>query len=116
MIAAEYISHYSLPCSVLEMSFFERLLSTYYMWETLQFRNHILVGRAEKIWGKHFPGESKTTILELEKNASLALSFGHPHLTDGWKPTMPNYVQIGKYSIERLNCHQGCDCFRTLQE
>ncbi len=59
------------------------------------FRNYVMIRKAEAILDKHFPGEDRIPLLDLEKHASLALSFSHPHLTDGWKPTMPNYVQIG---------------------
>ncbi len=60
-------------------------------------RNYHIMGKIEAILDKHFPGEDRLPILELEKRASLAISFGHPHLTDGWKPTMPNYIQIGEF-------------------
>ena len=38
-------------------------------------------------------------MLELEKNASLALSFGHPLIGDGLRPVAPNFVFIGM-----MNC------------
>ena len=60
-------------------------------------RNYYMVNyRAEAIIDKHFGAdEPRSSLLDLERNASLTLQFGHPHLTDGWRPTMPNYVQVG---------------------
>ncbi len=78
------------------MTFFERMLSVYITWDfQFQFRREIF-DQAEKILDKHFPGEKRLSLDDLERNASLALSFGHPHLTDGFKATMPNFIQIGK--------------------
>ncbi len=82
------------------MDFFERLMSTYHTWQFhFGFRNEMFA-RAETVLDKHFPGEKRRSLDTLEKNASLALSFGHPHLTDGFKPSMPNYIQIGVISSQ----------------
>ncbi len=48
---------------------------------------------------KHFPGEIRVPLLELEKNISLALNWGHPMLMDGMRPVSPNFQFVGM-----LNC------------
>jgi hypothetical protein len=48
---------------------------------------------------KYFPDEEIPDLVELEKNASLSLSFSHPLIMDGWRPYVPNHVNLGM-----LNC------------
>ena len=55
---------------------------------------------SDAILDKHFPNDPpRPSLLDLERNLSLALSFGHPFLLDGFEPVVPNYVDVGM-----LNC------------
>ncbi len=58
-----------------------------------------MVSKIDEILDRHFPGERRPPLLELEKNASLALSFGHPFILDGNRPVSPNYIHLGM-----MNC------------
>ncbi len=88
----------------LEMTFMERWMNSLATVAFHWYRNSYLIGRVEGILDKHFPGEDRIPVLEMEKQASLAISFGHPHLTDGWRPTMPNFIQLGNsFSIKALS-------------
>ncbi len=58
-------------------------------------RNYYILPQAEAVLDKHFPGEKRSALTDIEKNASLVLQFGHHLLADGWRPTMPNFVQVG---------------------
>ena len=80
-----------------EMNFFERCLNTFatFMFEHV-FRNYFILNSVDELLDKHFPGEARPSILELEKNVSLAMSFGHPLILDGWSAMVPNYVQLGE--------------------
>ena len=84
-------------------SFSQRLMNTVasFMAEHI-FRNIIMLGQANELLDKHFPGEIRPSLLALERNASVAFSFGHPLLLDGWSPMVPNYVQLGM-----MNCRPG---------
>ena len=79
------------------MSFLQRVLNTFasFMFEHV-FRNIVMLKQSNQILDKHFPGEIRPNLLDLEKNASVAFSFGHPLILDGWSPMVPNYVQLGK--------------------
>jgi len=87
------IKHYKL-------TFLQRALNTAFLffWHKL-FRNWYVVGRFESLLRKHFPEEVRPTILELEKNAALGFSFGHPLIMDGLRPISPNFISIGM-----MNC------------
>ena len=50
---------------------------------------------------KHFPNDEIPDLIELEKNASLSMSFSHPLLMDGWRPYAPNHVNLGM-----MNCRE----------
>ena len=79
------------------MNFLERVKNTVasFLFEHL-FRNIVMVRNANLLLDKHFPGETRPDLLELEKNVSVAFSFGHPLILDGWAPMVPNYVQLGR--------------------
>ena len=63
-------------------------------------RDYYVLGKIKKdLMEKYFPNEEHPDLLELERNASFALGFGHPLLMDGWRPYMPNYIPIGM-----MNC------------
>ena len=79
-----------------EMTFMERVKNTFasYFFE-YALRNFLMVRNANLLLDKHFPGESRPDLLQLEKNVSVAFTFGHPLILDGWAPMVPNYVQLG---------------------
>lgn len=52
------------------------------------------------ILDKHIPGNpERPSLLELERNTSLALHFGHPFIMDGMRPVVPNFEFVGM-----MNC------------
>lgn len=67
----------------------------------ISFRNWYMLGSIERILDKHFPGETRPSLLELERNASLGLHFGHFAMMDGIRPLAPNFVYIGM-----MNCKE----------
>ena len=81
------------------MTFFERVMNTFasFMFEHVA-RNTVMIRNTNLLLDKHFPGEPRPDLLQLEKNVSVAFSFGHPLILDGLAPTVPNYVQLGKFS------------------
>jgi len=86
-----------------EMNFVQRALNTFatFMFEHV-FMNIIIHNGVEALLDKHFPGEIRPSIMEMQRNVSLAMSFGHPLILDGWSPMLPNYVQLGM-----MNCRPG---------
>ncbi len=52
-------------------------------------RDFYLIPKGEELLDKHFPGESRIPLLEMETNVSLGLHYGHPLLLDGMRP-VPN--------------------------
>ena len=61
---------------------------------------------------KHRP-----SLLDLERNASVAFTFGHPLLLDGWRPTSYNFVHLGKSEFWLTVCwiiSNGNQSFRNL--
>jgi hypothetical protein len=63
------------------------------------FRDYYILSRVNALLDKHFPGEPRPDLLELERSASLALHFGHPAIMDGLRPVAPNFVYVGM-----MNC------------
>lgn len=55
--------------------------------------------KVDKLLDKHFPGEERPSLIELEKNMSLAFSFAHPFIFDGNRPMVPNFITVGM-----MNC------------
>ncbi len=92
-----------LPYNFGEMSLVQRTINTFasFAFEHI-FRNLFILSQVNGLLDKHFPGEIRPSLLDLEKNASLAMSFGHPLLLDGWSPMVPNYVLLGM-----MNCRPG---------
>ncbi len=64
-------------------------------------RQYLVINELEAILDRRFPDEVRPSLLELEKNASLALHFGHPLILDGMRPVLPNYVYVGM-----MNCRE----------
>ncbi len=64
------------------------------------FRNFLYFPTLEHIIDKHFPGDQRIPLEELEKNTSLAFLSGHPLMMDNLRPTAPNVKYVGL-----LNCH-----------
>jgi glucuronosyltransferase len=62
-------------------------------------RNSLILYKVNQMLDKNFPGEERPSLLALEKEASLAIAFGHPFILDGWSANVPNYVQVGM-----MNC------------
>ena len=83
-----------------EMNFFQRL-SSFVLTGLMEYgmRNYYILGKVDELLDKHFPGEDRPNLLDLERNASAAFAFTHPFIADGWRPTNPNYVDLGM-----MNC------------
>lgn len=83
-----------------EMNFRERLLS-FLLNGLMEYglRNYYVLGKVNQMLDKHFPGETRPHLLDLERNASAVFAFTHPFIADGWRPTNPNYVDLGM-----MNC------------
>ena len=82
-----------------DMSFLQRLKNSVAMTIMHTVRDYYLLNRVEAILDKHFPGEVRPALRDMEKNATAALAFTHPLFLDGWRPTSPNYVHLGM-----MNC------------
>ena len=80
------------------MNLVQRCLNTYFsfVFEHI-FRNMYILGQVNGLLDRHFPGQVRPDLLALERNVSVAFSFGHPLILDGWSPMAPNYGQLGKY-------------------
>jgi hypothetical protein len=75
------------------------------------YRNYFVINFVDDFLAKHFPGESYPPLLELEKNASLALHFGHPLIMDGLRPIAPNFVYLGM-----MNCREATTLPKDLKK
>ena len=78
------------------MSFKERFLS--FIANGLMehvFRNYYILGKVNQLLDKHFPGEERPCLLDLERNVSAVLAWTHPFIANGFRPTNPNYVDLG---------------------
>lgn len=84
------------------MTFLERVQNTLVSWifEHVLI-NTIMMSRVNALLDKHFPGEERPSILDLEKNTSVAFTFGHPLILDGMSPATPNFVQLGMMNCRR---------------
>ena len=93
-----------MPIALLEastdMTFLERL-KNFFVTNVFHYlvRDYFILGKVNDLLDKHFPGEERPSILDMERNASVAFAFGHPLILDGWRPTAPNYVDLGM-----MNC------------
>ena len=88
-----------LPYLPNQMNIFERTLNFILTHLGAQLRKIFIVRELEAILDEHFPNEQRPPLLELEKNASLALQFGHPLILDGLRAIAPNYIYVGM-----MNC------------
>ena len=97
-----YVNFPMLP-TVGEMNLFERMINTIasLIFENV-FRNIFMLSSVNAFLDEQFPGEERPSILDIERNTSLVLQFGHPLILDGWAPMVPNYVQLGM-----MNCRPG---------
>jgi hypothetical protein len=74
-----------LPTAILpftsEMNFIERAINTFgnFVFHRI-LRNMYILNNDYKILNKYFPNDVIPDLIELEKNASLSLSFSHPLL------------------------------------
>lgn len=64
-------------------------------------RDGIIHSKTNAILDKHFPGVERPSLLDIERNASLGVTFGHPLLMDGMRPTSPNFIYVGM-----MNCRE----------
>ena len=85
-----------------DMSFIQRFRNTVMTTFIHTMRDYFMVSKVESLLDKHFPGEVRPSLLDIEKNATAAFSFSHPLFSDGWRPTNPNYVHLGM-----MNCRYG---------
>ena len=85
-----------------EMNFLQRAANTLgnFIFHRI-IRNIYIFGNDYKVLKKHFPNEEIPDLSELEKKASLSMSFGHPLIMDGWRPVAPNHVFLGM-----MNCKE----------
>lgn len=83
-----------------EMTFIQRAINTFgnFLFHRV-LRNIYILGKDYALLKKHFPNEEIPDLIELEKNASLSFSFSHPFIMDGWRPYMPNHINLGM-----MNC------------
>jgi hypothetical protein len=67
-----------------EMNFFQRAINTLgnFVFHRIM-RNVYMLGKDYTILKKYFPNEEIPDLIELEKKASLSMSFGHPLIMDG---------------------------------
>lgn len=54
-----------------------------------------MLPKVDALLDKHFPGERRPGLLEMEANTSLAFAFGHPLIKDGMRPISPNFQYLG---------------------
>ena len=71
-----------------------RLLNVLATQTFLILREWIILGQVKAGLDRHFPGDERPSILEMQRNVSAVLTFGHPLLMDGWRPTNPNNVYL----------------------
>ncbi len=64
-------------------------------------RNTKILAMQESLLDRHFPGEPRPPLLELEARASLGLHVGHPLLADGNRPVAPNFHYVGMMNCRR---------------
>ena len=85
-----------------DMTFIQRAINTFgnFFFHHI-IRNVFIFDRDYKILRKHFPNEDIPDLSELEKKASLSMSFGHPLIMDGWRPVAPNHIYLGM-----MNCKE----------
>ena len=60
-----------------------------------------LLGKCEDLLDEYFPGEERSSLLDIERNASLALTFGHPLLANNLRPVTHNYVMVGMMNCKK---------------
>ena len=94
-----YMTMPMLPFENGNMNFVQRCINTFVSFGIEHiFRNLIVLGNAKEVLDRYIPDDqNKPNLLDLEKNVSLVMSFGHPMILDGWSPSMPNYVPLGKF-------------------
>jgi glucuronosyltransferase len=85
-----------------EMTFIQRAINTFgnFFFHRI-IRNFFILRKDYEILKKHFPTEEIPDLSELERKASLSISFGHPLILDGWRPVAPNHVYLGM-----MNCKE----------
>ena len=82
-----------------DMNFYQRLKNLFATTILQYMRHNFVATRIESVLDKHFPGEDRISVLDLERNVAMAFGYTHPLFHDGWRPTNPNYVHLGM-----MNC------------
>ena len=88
------------------MSFLTRVQNTFTYGIMLAMRDFWLMPIWEEMVDEYFPKDSRPhrpSLLELEREAGLALQFGNPLIADGMRPVSPNYVMIGMMNCRKAN-------------
>lgn len=93
-----------------KMTFWQRTINTVVTNFIGIARNYYLVPKVEKILDEMLPGEERPSVLELEKDASLTLHYGHQFIGDGNRPLSPNHIYIGM-----MNCREAKPLPEDLQ-
>ncbi|TRY78677.1 hypothetical protein TCAL_13198 [Tigriopus californicus] len=93
------------------MTFLQRVLNTV---ATMVFehgvRNWYIHKNVDAILDDLFPGVKRPSLLDIERNASLALTFGHPLIMDGNRPYAPNFISLGM-----MNCRESKELPQDLK-
>lgn len=93
------------------MTFPQRMLNFLGTWAFHYFgRNYYILNKINAILDKHFPGQDRPCLIELEKNTSLVLHIGHPLINDGLRPVAPNFQYVGM-----MNCRKPQPLPKDLQ-
>ena len=79
------------------MSFWERVGNTAIHIAFNAFKTFKYWPQLESILDTSFPQykDNRPSLIEMLKNVGLVLTYGHPLIMDGLRPTSPNYVTIG---------------------
>ena len=79
------------------MSFWERVANTAIKGVQNLAKSLLYQPQLEKILNDAFPEykDSRPSLIEMQNNVGLVLTYGHPLIMDGLRPTSPNYVTMG---------------------
>ena len=81
------------------MSFLRRVQNTATTFGFAMFRDYVALPHLETILDASFPEDkNRPSLIDLERNAGFMLSYTHPLMMDGLRPTSHNYVPIGMLS------------------
>ena len=93
-----------------EMTFFQRT-QNFLATQAMSFmRDYYAIYRVNRLLEREFPGERIPDLMQIERNASVGFSFGHPLLMDGWRPIVYNFVNLGM-----MNCRKASRDFEDKE-